>query len=560
MADQGAAPEPMSDFSWDAANRWLEFRRNGPGFFQWYRLCLTYGVVAGRFSHGSTSARPPNTDFTSHVTGWSPTWLDSGDVPRAWNVIIDSNYHGVLRIDRDRGGALQGRLKMYRPGEELENDLTGIAWNGTNLSFRRTGPGFIQAYTGTASGRMVQGVFVHNGGPPAPWSGMRAEVLGFGLGSRQSQRAAWQEATRARIVNLTEGMRIANANIPAVTVTDLGPVPLPPALPNPFHRDDNPGAWPVTHRLRQLRFSVSPGSRFDPANPPPPRSFDGYLATPASPPPAGGYRAVVAVNGHDGGAQTVMTGSHDVHWYGDSFARRGFIVLAIDIGHRPRWGPGLTQHAPIIDAGYADSNWEEDGERSFSVRRAIDWLLNQPGVRSNALFMAGISLGGEVTTITGGLDPRIGMVIAGGFSPDMHVMDQNGNHPCYKWVHADIHEYISASDYEALTAPRPLVVQTGLEDRIFSNMTPPWASDKQVVSRAYAAYGSDEARLIHYLHYDAHRWHVGDINPTDPGRPRGVLASTVTRPIVPGDFSWQTNNTTVNRSPTLYTLMDELLP
>jgi hypothetical protein len=90
-------------------------------------------------------------------------------------------------------------------------------------------------------------------------------------------------------------------------------------------------------------------------------------------------------------------------------------------------------------------------------------------------------------------------------------------------------------------------------------MNPPWASDKQVLSRARDAYGPDGAKLIHYLHYDEHHWHAGDINPTNAGRPHGVFAFTVTQPIAPGDFSWQTSSATVNRSPTLYALMHELL-
>ena len=228
VANEGGPPEPLSDFSWDPGSRWLEFRRNGPGFFQWYRLSLTYGVMAGRFSHLSSPTRPANTAFAFHATGWSPSWIDTGSVPRTWNVTINSAFRAILRIDRDSAGALRGRLKVYAPGEELENDLTMIAWNGTNLSFVRTGPGFTQFYTGIANGRMVQGTLTHNGGPFTPWSGTRGEVLSFGLGSRLPERSAWQEATRARIVNLTEGMRLTNINIPAVTVTNLGAAPIPP--------------------------------------------------------------------------------------------------------------------------------------------------------------------------------------------------------------------------------------------------------------------------------------------------------------------------------------------
>jgi hypothetical protein len=142
----------------------------------------------------------------------------------------------------------------------------------------------------------------------------------------------------------------------------------------------------------------------------------------------------------------------------------------------------------------------------------------------------------------------------------MHVMDLNGNHACYKWEHADIHEYLDVSDGEALIAPRPLLVETGEPDSTFSARQPPYSADKQLTRRARAAYGSDAARLIHYLHYDGHHPHVGGLNPTNGGRPRNVLAATVIAPISAGDRTWQTDGTTVARSPSVYDLMNEFLP
>ena len=564
IKNEGGAAETVDQVSWDSAGRWLEFRRNGAGFFQWYRISLTYGVMAGRFSHGAAAARPARTAYAYHVTGWSPDWLDSGIVPRTWNVTINTTFKGVLRIDRDAGNVLRGRLKVFDNTavagvqEELEDDLTSITWDGVHLSFTRSA-GFQQVYTGVAKGRFISGTFTHNGGSPGPWSGTRGEVLGFGLGSRLAKRSEWQVATRARVVNLTEGMRLANVGIPLATAQNLGAAgPFLAAFPP--ERDDDPNNWPPNYTIRKLRFSVSPGSRFDPGNPPPARVFDGYVATPTGPVPPGGFRAVVAVNGHGGSAQQLMTTDSELYWHGESAARRDLMVLAIDIGHRPKWQTGPVVHTPIVDAGYTDSNWEEDGERSFSVRRAIDWLLTQPNVRGDRLFMAGLSMGGEVTTITCGLDPRIGMGFVAGFSPDMHVMDVNGNHPCYLWDHADIHEYLDVSDWEALTAPRPLVVETGKNDSTFSPRNPPYSADKQLTRRARAAYGSSAPRLIHYLHDDQHHFHVNDANPTNPGRAKGVLAAAVTDPIGPGDQTWQTVGSTTQRSPSLYHLMNEFLP
>jgi dienelactone hydrolase len=563
--DEGGALEPVDSITWDPAGRWLEFRRRGAGFFQWYRTSLTYGVLAGRFSHSTSAPKPALTEFAFHVTGWSPSWLDTDIVPRTWNVTLNSRYDGVLRVDRDANGALVGHLKVFDDGavagvqEELENDLSSLVWDGTHLSFVRTGPAFTQSYSGTATGRFIVGTFSHNAGPPTPWAGARGDVLGFGLGSRLPHRDEWQEETRARIVNLTEGMRLANVDIPPISV--VSDVPVAPFLGGyPPERDDDPTDWPAAYSLQRLEFSVSPGSRFDLSNPPPPRVFYGYLAVPVAPPPAGGFRAMVAVNGHGGSAQLVMTASDPAHWYGESAARRDLVVLAIDIGHRPKWGYGPIVHRDVIDVGYTDSNWEEDGERAFSVRRAIDWLASLPYVRADRIFMCGLSLGGEVSTITAGLDPRIRMAVVAGFSPDMQVMDRNGNHPCYRWDHADIHEYLDVSDWEALTAPRPLVVETGAADGMFSKFDPPYAADKQVTRRARTAYGPDAPRLIHYLHYDVHHFHVGSKNPTNPTRAQGVLETSATEPSAPGDLTWQTNGNTFNRSPSLYDLMNEFLP
>jgi hypothetical protein len=539
IKNEGGPVEALDQITWDATGRWLEFRRNGPGFFQWYRMSLTYGVVAGRFSHVAAAPKPGLTSYTGHVTGWSPTWLDTDLVLMTWNLTINTNFKAVLRLDRDSTRVLRGRLKVFGPTEELEHDLRSITWNGTNLRFTRQTPNITQVFTGVASGRFISGFFTHNGGSPAPWDGARAEVLGFGLGSRLSKRGQWQTATRARVVNLTEGMRIPGVGIPAVSVTAQPTQQLLSTFPG--ERDDDPTSWPPNYSLQKLTFSVSPGSRFDPTNPPPPRTFEGYLATPMSAVPPGGFRAVVVVNGHGGSAQQC-------------------IVLAVDIGHRPKWGLPGVMHSPIVDSGYPDSNWEEDGERSFSLRRAIDWLLSQPNVRNDRLFMWGHSLGGEVTTITSGLDPRIALSIVCGFSPDMHFMDINGNHFCYRWENADIHEYLDVSDWEALTAPRHLVVETGQGDFTFSGRHPPFAGDKQLVRRARAAYGADSAKLIHYLHYDGHHPHVGDANPTHPSRQRNVLAAAVTDPIADGDQTWQSDATTTVRSPSLYALMNQILP
>ena len=291
IRNEGGAAEPLDQIVWDPVGRWLEFRRHGAAFFQWYRICITYGVMAGRFlrRRPRQSQRSPHIHITSRVGARLGLIRTSC---RTWTLTINQTYTAVLRIDRDAGNVLRGRLRVFAntaiagPQEELENDLTSITWDGTNLSFIRSA-GFTQVYKGTASGRFLRGTFTHNGGAPAPWSGTRAEVLGFGLGSRLPTRDVWQAETRARVVNLTEGMRLVDVGIPPISVQNQGPAG--PFLGGyPPERDDDPNAWAPNYTIKKLTFSVPPNSRFDPVHPPPPRVFSGYLATPKGPVPEAG--------------------------------------------------------------------------------------------------------------------------------------------------------------------------------------------------------------------------------------------------------------------------------
>jgi hypothetical protein len=349
-------------------------------------------------------------------------------------------------------------------------------------------------------------------------------------------------------------MRIINTAIPSITVTEVPCTDCPTVGSFYPLRDDNPNAWGLNYTVKRLRFAVNPGNRFDPANPPPTREFFGYLSKPNAAPPAGGYRAMVVVNGHGGDARQIMS-TNSLFWGGESAARRILVVLALDIGHRDGTPP--IRHPAIVGLNYATSDWEEDGERAFSVSRAIDYLTSVPNVRADRVFMSGLSMGGEVTTIVSALDPRIKMAIPAGYSPDLLVMDNNGNHPCYQWQRGRIHEYVDDSDYLALIAPRLLLVETGQTDITFSPLGFP--GDKQAIRRARAAYGGDVGNIIHYLHAQAHEYQVGDVNPNNASHPRGVRATSKTGPAFSGDQSWQTDSTTFERSPTLYHLMNETL-
>jgi hypothetical protein len=256
-----------------------------------------------------------------------------------------------------------------------------------------------------------------------------------------------------------------------------------------------------------------------------------------------------------------------LYWYGDAFARRGYVVMAVDVSHRPTedrrglYAGGADDAAhgnglhPAIKAPGFDSDWEEDGERAWDAMRALDQLLARGDVDPKRVIVTGLSMGGQLTTALGGLEPRLAMSIPVAFSTDMGVMQYHGNHACWRWLNADIHEYIDTSDFYCLTAPRPLIIQTGRKDTTYSSHKPPFTSDLQVVRRARSAYG--EGPLVHYLHYDGHRFHVGDVNPTKKTE-SGLLMPKLIGPTA-GSMSWQTDGTTAPYAGTLFEGIEKMM-
>lgn len=569
--------EELDGVTWDAASSVLQFRRKGSAGSQWYRGGVVEGIFVGRFTPDQAAPdRPPLSTYTRHVTGWNAEVLEAERPARTYELLVNQVYRGRLRLDDacPDGEACSGRLKIYATvkggarDEEAEHDLEVTRWDGTNIRFIRRGDQWTQVYTGIASGRTIKGTFTHTGKPgDYPWEGTRAEVLGYGFRPKApSERAGWQERTRRRLFHLMMAGNPAPFTQRVVELTgpdgstDRPPFASKKTLP---HRDDDPAAWPQAYRLRELKFEHTLPNPY--GDGPLTRNSHGFLAVPAGAPPRGKYPAALVVNGHGGSAWQQMDPDSDPFWFGDAFARRGYVVLAVDISHRPvadRRGlyggyhdgddPEHDNHAhPAIKAPGFDSDWEEDGERVWDAMRGLDYLLSLPNVDPSRVLVTGLSMGGEVTSFTAALDARLALSIPSGYSPDMGVMTYYNNHECWRWLNADIREYVDISDASALTAPRPLIIQTGKADRIFSPFPAPFAADKQIARRVRAAYGGEAHRFLHYLHYDQHHYHVGDRNPAGSTE-RGVRIPALIEPSSPWSTTWQTDDQTGEESSTLF--------
>ena len=577
LDEQGKVLEQFDSITWDAVTRTLEFRRTAGNTWQWHRARIVEGVWKGRYTT-STSTSAKLTDplaYKYQVTGWNYEYLTPGLAPLVFDIQLDqTGARGRLRIDRSLASpsGFEGRLKFYATNEtcdeRLEEDFNIERWNGTALRFIVKG----QVYDGAVAGRTVAGTLQPNG---ATWHGARAEVLGYGFaGKTGDDRTRWQARMRKQMYHLALGGN------PQPLTREIKEVraELPPLLGVPDgRRDDQPNAYPQSYTLTELSFRWTLTNPFGGA--PMERLARGYLAKPTNGPRGGGrvvakYPLALVVNGHTGSAWQTFDPSSGLFWYGDAFARQGYIVLAVDISHRPksdriRYGTTRTEvlgydsayeqgddpaHGNVVKPSIkpplppvaADSmlytDWEEDGERAWDVMRALDYALGRADVDASRVVVAGLSMGGEIASYIAALDPRVTAGISAGFSPDLNVLKYNFSHGCWNWSYADIREYLDASDLYALTAPRPMVIETGRQDPIYSCAAQPFAGDKQVARRARAAYGLDAARFVHYLHSEGHYFRAGDLNARLPESWLRVPARIA--PSGLGDTSWQTDAAT----------------
>lgn len=574
-APEGDAGDPVEVLGWgdDGALRLRQLTKRGDDA-DWYRVSVVDGVMTGRVApRGGLDAEPEPTRYTAHVTGWNGTLFDQDLAPRTWDLVLDGRERATLRVDRSPGGAtaFAGTLKVYAStargiaDEQLEHDLSVLQWDGTNLVFFIQEGDVQRYYSGTVSGRYLTGYFLKpNDAIRYPFTGARRDVLGYGLAARTPmERAAWQARTRRQVAHLV----MADAPAPrttsvSVVAGDLMPIPEGPANPT---RDDAMAAFPQRYGLQEIRFAHTLPNPYGGAALT--RAAHAYVARPKDPPPASGYPIAIAVNGHWGSALQVMT-PNSPYWYGDAFARRGYLVVAVDVSHRPLPDrrslysdlengddptAGNGTH-PAVRAPGMDSDWEEDGERAWDVMRALDYALAQPNVDPTRVVLVGLSMGGEVVTLAGALDPRVTAVVPTGFSPDVAVY-QYRHHGCWDWAHADVNEYIDVSDYHALVAPRALVVETGTEDITYSIFAEPFASDKQVLRRSRAAFADVPGSVMHFLHDGAHSFQVGGMR-LDAMPEKGVTVPLVVAPDAPWSLAWQSDERTRRVAPTLFDSLD----
>lgn len=227
--------------------------------------------------------------------------------------------------------------------------------------------------------------------------------------------ARWQEALRSRLFDLLKMTDLVSRN---------EPIPLAPRI---LSASEKPGY--VHH---EVEINSTPGRR-----------INLVLTVPAGRP--GPFPAIVVLAGHGGTRHTAYGDDHGYHRMGEILAASGYVTVSTSVGQHEVYEEGRTLM----------------GERLWDVMRCIDYLESRKEVDPRRIGAAGKSLGGEMVMWLAAMDKRVAAASVTGFLTNMDQMESNH---CMCWKFPGLRELVDYADIYALTAPRPLMFQNGIDE------------------------------------------------------------------------------------------------
>ena len=178
--------------------------------------------------------------------------------------------------------------------------------------------------------------------------------------------------------------------------------------------------------------------------------------------------AMLCLHGHStGGKDEVVDPQSPYRGFGRTFAERGCVVLCPDqIAFGERRLADEEVAYPIMVHGLNMIGQSLLGWRSWDLVRALDLLEGLETVRRDRIGVMGLSLGGETTAFLAALQTRVrAACVCGFFSSNLNSFLRDTHCPCAHLY--DLARQLEHIDVAAMIAPRPLFVDSGLNDPHF---------------------------------------------------------------------------------------------
>jgi dienelactone hydrolase len=221
--------------------------------------------------------------------------------------------------------------------------------------------------------------------------------------------------------------------------------------------------------------------------------------------------AVLAVHGHGPGKDLVcgLTTTEAPNGdYAHRLARAGYVVLAPDLrcfGERADWNPpdhygcdtNLVHAFMAGQSPLAQNLWD--------MARSLDFLEGHSLVDPSRIAVAGLSYGGTISLFLAALDERVSVAIVSGYMSSWAEAHKLPWNMCGSQVLPGMLGKLEHVDLGALVAPRPMLVESGVDDDVF----PIAAATKTVseVRQVYEVLGAGPDAFVHDVFDGGHQWH-----------------------------------------------------
>lgn len=130
------------------------------------------------------------------------------------------------------------------------------------------------------------------------------------------------------------------------------------------------------------------------------------------------------------------------------------------------------------------------GFRTYEAMRALDYLRTRADVDAHRIGIFGFSGGGLIAMLTAILDERIRAVVLSGYASTFRGSVLAASHCVDNYI-PGLLEWGEMPDWIGLIAPRPLFLETGVDDTVFP--LPPALDAAAAVRARYEALGAPDA-------------------------------------------------------------------
>jgi len=223
--------------------------------------------------------------------------------------------------------------------------------------------------------------------------------------------------------------------------------------------------------------------------------------------------AVLAIHGHGPGKAEVVGLDRTGNCNGDfglRLVQRGYVVMAPDLrcfGERADWNPPDHDACDTNLVHAVMAGWRPLTQNLWDLGRCLDVLAEHPLVDPGRMGAAGFSYGGAMALFLAAWDDRVAASVVSGFFSSWAESHRVPWNMCGSQVLPSMLGRLEHVDVGALAAPRPLLIETGIEDLLFP-LSAASVSVAQLRS-VYARYGAAD-HLAHDVFPGGHEWH-GDV-------------------------------------------------